>query len=304
MSEKIKITFLGTSAQIPSAKRNHTAILLNYSDENILIDCGEGTQRQFRIAKLNPCRLTRILITHWHGDHVLGIPGLLQTIVSSGYNKTLFIYGPKGTENFTQNLLNIFIPRGKLKIKIREIFSVSEGAFLETEKFSLASRKMTHDAPCNSYCFVKKGQIKINKEKLKKSGIPSTILLQELKKGKNIMYKGKKYFSKDLTFKEKGKKVSFVLDTSFNKTIAPFVRNSDLLICESTFDSNLMEKAHKYKHLTVVESAKIAKESKSEKLILTHISQRYDNDNKKILEEAKRIFKNSFLANDFDKFEI
>ena len=77
---KTKITFLGTSQAIPTAKRNHTAVLLSYKDENILIDCGEGTQRQFRKAKLNPCKLTRILITHWHGDHVLGLPGLLQTL--------------------------------------------------------------------------------------------------------------------------------------------------------------------------------------------------------------------------------
>ncbi len=87
----IKITFLGTSDQIPSAKRNHTAILLTYKGENILVDCGEGTQRQFRKARLNPCKITRLLITHWHGDHVLGIPGLLKTLALSGYNKTLSI---------------------------------------------------------------------------------------------------------------------------------------------------------------------------------------------------------------------
>jgi ribonuclease Z len=78
MTEKVKIIFLGTADSVPSAKRNHTAILLSYKDENILVDCGEGTQRQFRMAGLNPCKITKLLITHWHGDHVLGIPGLLQ----------------------------------------------------------------------------------------------------------------------------------------------------------------------------------------------------------------------------------
>ena len=92
MTAKIKLTFLGTADQIPSANRNHTSMLLTYGGENILIDCGEGTQRQFRKAHLNPCKITRILITHWHGDHVLGLPGLLQTLAASDYNKTLYIY--------------------------------------------------------------------------------------------------------------------------------------------------------------------------------------------------------------------
>ena len=88
MIKDIKLTFLGTSDAIPSAKRNHTAMLLTYKGENILIDCGEGTQRQFRKAKLNPCKITRILLTHRHADHILGLPGLLLTMGLSEYNKT------------------------------------------------------------------------------------------------------------------------------------------------------------------------------------------------------------------------
>ena len=109
MTKKIELTFLGTSDAVPTKQRSHTSILLNYAGENILVDCGEGTQRQFRFAELNPCKITRILITHWHGDHVLGIPGILQTLALSGYNKTLYIYGPKGTKEFMQNLLKTFV---------------------------------------------------------------------------------------------------------------------------------------------------------------------------------------------------
>ena len=104
----IKVKFLGTSGAVPTAERNHTSMLLEYENENILIDCGEGTQRQFRKARINPCKITRILITHWHGDHVLGLPGLLQTLGFSEYNKTLYIYGPKGTKEFMQNLFKTF----------------------------------------------------------------------------------------------------------------------------------------------------------------------------------------------------
>src|SRR3989338_273469 len=105
--EKIKISFLGTSDSIPTKLRNHSAILLTYKNENILVDCGEGTQRQFKIANISPMKLTRLLITHKHGDHTFGIPGLFQTLNMLNYNKTLKIYGPKGTKNYLSKIKEI-----------------------------------------------------------------------------------------------------------------------------------------------------------------------------------------------------
>ena len=296
----IKVNFLGTADQIPSAKRNHTSILLNYNEENILVDCGEGTQRQFRKARLNPCKITRILITHWHGDHILGIPGLLSTLALSGYNKTLFIYGPKGTKDFVKEILRIFGFKKKYNICVEDV----DGKFFETNDFYLESKKMEHGIPCNAYCFVEKGKIRIDKIKLKKSKLPLGPLLQKLKQGKNISYGGKRYSSKNLTFKEEDKKVSFVLDTLDNIRIVPFVKNSDLLICESEFGSDLKDHAKEHLHLTSKQAGEIAKKSKSKKLILTHISQRYENNLKKILDESKKVFKNSFVARDLDFFEV
>ncbi|MCK5149634.1 ribonuclease Z [Candidatus Pacearchaeota archaeon] len=296
----IKINFLGTADQIPSAKRNHSAILLTYNEENILVDCGEGTQRQFRKARLNPCKITRILITHLHGDHVLGLPGLLSTLALSGYNKILFIYGPKGTKLFMKDLLRVFGFKKNYKIFVEEV----DRKFFETDDFFLESEKMKHGIPCNAYCFVKKGQRRIDKNKLKKSGLPLGPLLQKLKQGKNISYEGKKYLVKNLTFKEDDKKISFVLDTLDNKEIVPFVKNSDLLVCESNFGSDLQDQAKEHLHLTSTQAGEIAKKSKSKKLVLTHISQRYENNFKKILDEAKKVFKNSFVAKDLDDFEV
>ena len=129
----MKITFLGTSYAIPSAERNHTSVLLTHEGENILIDCGEGTQRQFRKAKLNPCKITRILITHWHGDHVLGLPGLLQTLSLSGYNKELSIYGPKGIKHFISQLVRTFPFQLNYKLKIEELHG--KKIFFETNDF-------------------------------------------------------------------------------------------------------------------------------------------------------------------------
>jgi ribonuclease Z len=298
----IKLVFLGTSSQIPTKKRNHSSILLSYEKENILIDCGEGTQRQFRMANLNPCKVTRLLITHWHGDHVLGIPGLLQTLAFNNYNKTLYIYGPKGTKQFVKKIFSTFVFSGKISVKVEEV--LKEGIFFDNKEFYLSSSSMYHGIPCNAYCFVKKGQIKIDKDKLKKTGLPSSPLLQNLKRGENITFNGKRFLAKDLTYVSEGKKISFVLDTSFNEKITKFVSNSDVLVIDSSFGDDLADLAKQYKHLTVKQAAEIAKKSNSKKLILTHLSQRYDKTNKKILNSSKKTFKKSYLAEDLDIVRI
>jgi ribonuclease Z len=296
----IKLTFLGTSDAVPSEKRNHTSILLNHNGENILVDCGEGTQRQMRIAGMNPCKLTRVLITHWHGDHVLGLSGLLQTLALSRYNKSLFIYGPKGSKKFVEALFKTFTFTGNLKFEVREV----SGKFFENEDFFLESESMNHGTPCNAYSFVLKKKIRIDKKKLEKFKISPSPLLQKLKQGKDIVYKNKKYLAKNLTYQEKEKKISFVFDTSYDKKISSFAKESDLLICESTFSSEEEDKAKEFKHLTSKQAAEIAKKSKSKKLILTHISQRYSKNIEEILFQAKKYFKNSILAKDFDEFDL
>ena len=300
MTSKIKITFLGTSAQIPTAKRNHTSMLLTYEGENILVDCGEGTQRQFRKARMNPCKVNQILITHRHGDHVFGLPGLISTFDVSGYNKTLYIYGPRGIKRFLQSFLGLNYVKRSFEIKIEEV----SGKFFETDDFYLEAEKMEHSVPTNAYCFVKKGQRRIDRTKLKKSKLPSGPLLKKLKEGKDIVYESKKYLAKSLTYIEGDKKVSFVLDTLYNKKIVAFVKDSDLLICDSSFGDDLKDKAKERLHLTAKQAGEIAKKSKSKKLILTHISQRYEKNLKGLLGEAKKVFKNSSVAEDLDSVGV
>jgi len=296
MTEKIKLTFLGTSDSVPSASRNHPAVLLTYKGENILIDCGEGTQRQFRKAGLNPCRLTRILITHWHADHILGIPGLLKTLGLSSYNKKLFVYGPKGTKFLMGSLLKLFGIREDYPIETKEV----SGRFFETDDFYLEAGTMSHGIQCNAYSFIKKAQIRIDKEKLKKLKIPKGPHLKGLKKGRDIIYKGKKYSAKRLTYKEPEKKISFVLDTSFNNRVVPFVKGSDVLVCESSYIHELENLAKRHHHLTASQAAEIAKKAKVKKLFLIHISQRFSKKMKGVLEEARNIFKETYLPKDLD----
>lgn len=313
----VKLTFLGTGDAIPTVKRNHQATLLSYNSENILIDCGEGTQRQFRMAKLNPLKITRILITHWHGDHILGLPGLFQTLAFDDYKKTLHIYGPKGTKRYVSELKKIFVFKDKLNIKVEEVGDTqgrtpkniqknifTRGKFFETDDFYLEAKAMTHGPPTNAYSFVKKGKLRIDKKKLKKSGLPVGIHLKKLKQGKDIKFKGKTYKAKNLTYSSDSLKISFVMDTTFNKNIIPFVKGSDLFISESQFGSELAKKAKEHKHMIAKQVGEIAKKAKVKKLVLTHISQRYDKNPKKILNEAKKVFRNSRLVNDLDVIEV
>jgi ribonuclease Z len=300
MASRIKLTFLGTSDQIPSKDRNHPAMLLTYEGENILIDCGEGTQRQFRKADLNPCKITRILITHWHGDHILGLPGILSTLALSGYSKELYIYGPKGTKKFVDELFRVFNFKRQYNIVVEEV----SGKFFETKDFYLSAEKMEHGIPCNAYSFIKKGQFRIDKKKLEKAKILPGPHLQKLKEGKDLIYEGKKYKAKDFTFKDSDMKVSFVLDTKNNPRIIPFVKESDIFICESSFSDELKDQANEHFHMIAKEVGEIAKKAKVKKLVLTHISQRYEKILEVILKEAKKAFKSTILVKDLDVLEI
>jgi ribonuclease Z len=298
---KIPIYFLGTGQAVPTIRRNHTSILFSYKNENIMVDCGEGTQRQIRKMKINPCSLTKILITHWHGDHILGLPGLLQTLALNGYNKTLHIYGPHGTKKYLNIILNMFVFAGKIKVEIHE---VDEGKIIDEKDFSIESKRMKHSTYCLAYSFIEKDTIRIDKIKMKKLKIKEGKELGELKKGKDIIINGKKIKSSQITYKEKGKKITFILDTLFNENMINISKNSDLLICESTYGKKEKAKAKEYNHLTSEQAALTAKKAKCNQLILLHTSQRYENKEKILLNEARKIFKNTKLVEDLDKVEV
>lgn len=298
---KIPITFLGTGQAIPTAKRNHSAILVKYKDENILFDCGEGTQRQFRKAKINPCKITRLLITHWHGDHVLGIPGLLQTLALNNYNKTLYVYGPKGTSKFMDLMYKLFVYKEKIKMQVKEI---SSGKVFDAQDFSVEALQMKHGAPTIAYSLTEKDKKRIDKAKLKMLKIPQCKELAKLLEGKGVIIKCRKLKPNQLVYKEKGRKISLILDTAINPNCYKIAKTADLLICESTYMENEAALAKEYKHLTAKQAGQIAKKAKTKKLIITHLSQRYENKEKKLLNEAKKIFKNASIVEDLDKIEI
>lgn len=303
MTQKTFITFLGTSSAIPTKTRNHMSILVNYKNENILIDCGEGTQRQFRKANINPCQLTRLLITHFHGDHVFGLPGLFQTLGLNNYQKTLYIYGPKGTKRFIEKLYETFIHTKKIKMQVEEV----SGTFFETKDFRLTALPLEHGTPTNGYMFEEKDKLRINKEKLKKLKIPNIPEIGNLTKGKDIKINNKIIRSKDLTYRQKGKKISFILDTRLCNNAEKLAKDSELSIIETTFPENSdngKALANEYFHLTAKQAANLAKQNKVKQLILTHFSQRYEHKENLLLHEAKKIFPNTKISEDLMRIEV
>ncbi len=290
----MKITFLGTGSMVPTPERNHTAILLSYKNENILVDCGEGTQKQLRLAKIAPTKITKILITHWHGDHVLGLPGLIQTLGAQEYSKVLDVYGPKGTKEFLTNMFKGFINEFRIKIRINEI---NEGIFYRSKDYILEARRLNHSAICYGYSFIEADKRNVNVSYTKKFGLTRHPILKELQEGRSITWKGQKIRVEDATILKKGKKISFILDTGYTKSAVELAEGADLLICESTHLEELKEKTEEYKHLTTKQAAGIAKEANVKKLIITHFSQRYK-DLKKLEKEAKDEFKETTAAKD------
>ena len=302
MVEKINITFLGTGSAIPTARRSHPAMLLTYKGENILIDCGEGTQRQFRKAHINPCKITKILITHWHADHVLGIPGLIQTMMLNGYNRKLEVYGPRGTKKKFAQYLELFTHKGdEFDISIREI---NDEVFFDNGEFTIESSKMDHDCPAVAYSFVVKEKSRLDKEKLAKLNIPNSPLIAELVKGNSVEINGKKINGKKLIYTEDARKVTFIMDTRINENAIQLAEGSDLLISESTYSKEESEVAKEHSHMTSEDATTIANEAKVKALVLTHLSQRYEAIPKVILKEAKENFENTIIPEDLDSVEL
>ena len=154
---------------VPTKERNHSAVFLSYKAEGILVDCGEGTQRQMKIAGIKIAKVTKILISHWHGDHVLGLPGLIQSLGASEYSRALEIYGPKGTKQHIKAMFEAFVFDRPFEIKVVE---VEKGVFFENKDFKLEALPLKHGIITIGFDFIEKDRRKIDIRAVKKLGIP------------------------------------------------------------------------------------------------------------------------------------
>ena len=296
----MQILFLGTSSMVPTKERNQSGVLIIYGSEGILIDCGEGTQRQLKVAGIKLTKITKILISHWHGDHVLGIPGLIQSMSASGYEKTLNIYGPVGTKKFMEKMFGVFLFDRRIDICVYE---VKKGNFFEDRTLVLEAEHLNHNIETLGYNIVEKGKRKINLRFVKKLGIPEGPLLGKLQEGKSIIWEGKKVGVDKATNVVKGKRITIISDTVPCKGADKLAKNSDLLICEATYASNLENKGEEHSHMTAKQAAELANRSNVKKLVLTHFSARYKNT-RELEEDARNCFGNVLCAKDFMKINL
>lgn len=300
-----QLIVLGTSSMVPTKDRNHSAFFFKYQEEGILIDCGEGTQRQLRIAGVKPSQITRVFISHLHGDHVFGLPGLLQTLsASSLYDRTLQLYGPVGIKNVVEKFLELFPFENNLKINIVEIEATeNKHTVYKGRAFSIEAYLLDHRIDCFGFRFVEKDKRRMNMDALKKLSIPEGPLVGKLQDGESVKHNGKTVNPDEVSSIVRGKILAYIADTKVCNNCVKVAKNADLLICESTYAIKEKEKAESYNHLTTEQAASFAQSGEVKKLVLTHFSQRYKNVND-LLEEASDIFPNTVLAHDFMKIRV
>ena len=296
----MKLVTLGTSCMFPTKKRSQPAMLLIHNGIYLLFDAGEGAQRQLRIAGISPMNIDNIFITHWHGDHSLGVAGMIQCMSGNRRTEDFHIYGPRGTGERVDCLVRAFDFVMNFKLRTHDL---RRGEKIRFGDLEVSTLKVRHASPCLAYCVKEDDKRKINIEYTKKFGLVQHPLLGKLQKGEDIVYNGKKITVEKGTYIKKGKKFCYITDTGYSPHLAEFAEGADLLLCEATYLSNDEDKAELRNHLTAEQAGMLASEAGVKKLVLTHFSQKYNNA-RPFVEEASKHFKNTVAANDFDEFEF
>ncbi len=299
----IELTMLGTSCMVPTKDRNASSIYVEIGGKGILLDCGEGTQRQMNIANISRMKVRYIFISHWHADHTAGLLGLIQTIGFGVQNTELDVFGPIGTKDLFRNLMNASIFDNKMNIKVHEFNCPNLKKILDISLFKVEAINLDHGINCLGFRITERIKNKLKIKELTKLGIPEGPLFAKIQNGEDVVFKNKKIISKDYIIASKGKVLSYVADTVFTSNAIELCNESDLIISESTYAKKDEEKALEYNHMTSEQAGQIASMSNSKRLLLTHISQRYKNF-EEVLSDAKDVFTDSELAYDFMKIKL
>jgi ribonuclease Z len=300
----IRVVFLGTGAAVPSAKRSLPAVMLQRGNEQVMFDCGEAAQRQMILAKVGMHKKMSIFITHMHGDHVLGLPGLLQTMALMDRQKTVDIYGPVGLAHFLACLRETLQFQLTFDVTVHEISQ--EGIVRDEEEYTVSATPSNHAVTSFCYSLNEKPRAgKFYPEKARALGVPEGMAWGRLQRGTPFVFPdGRLVKPEDVEDPPRmGRKIVYTGDTRPFEGFAAFAADADLVIHEATFDDALAEKANLDGHSTPSQAAAQAKASGAKRLVLTHISARYL-DSKLILEQALKVFPNTLVAEDFLELEL
>jgi len=300
----IRVTFLGTSGAIPTLQRSLPALLIQYGNELVMFDCGEGAQRQMVRAKAGFHKKITIFLSHLHGDHVLGLPGLLQTMALMNRKKKLQIYGPEGTVAFLTCVSETLRFGLTFQVEVHEVRET--GLVYSGKDYVVEAVWSNHVLPSLAFAFLEKTRPgKFFPEKAVELGVPKGLLWSKLQHGEAVaLGDGRFVKAEDVTGQARpGRKIVYSGDTRPFKGFVKFAVGADLVIHEATFDDELTEKAALDGHCTPGQAALQAKRAKAKMLVLTHLSARYA-DASLLLEQAKKVFTNTILAEDFMVLEL
>ncbi|NYB52539.1 MAG: ribonuclease Z [Methanobacteriaceae archaeon] len=297
----MELIFLGTSSALPTPNRNHSSIALKAFGEIMLFDCGEGTQRQMARIKLSPMKVNNIFITHLHGDHFLGLPGMIQSMAFRGRKEPLHIYGPKGINETVHNIKNLGFYSLSFQINAHE---VEEGVVAETDEYLIKCCPTHHSIVNLAYSVEEKRSPKFLKEKAIKLGLEPGPDFGKLQRGISVEVDGRLIEPEEVLGPERrGRKIVYSGDTRPCLEMVDFAKHANVLIHESTFESSQEVKARETGHSTTTQAAEIAKKAEVSLLILSHISTRY-RDSNLLKEEANQIFDQVMVAEDFKVIEV
>jgi ribonuclease Z len=292
----VEIIFLGTGGSVPTRYRNTSATAVRVGPEILLFDCGEGTQRQLMGSTVSFMKITRIFVTHFHGDHFLGLPGLIQSMNFAGRTEPLEIYGPEGTSDMVDTLVSLGYFQAGFEISGHD---VDDYEVVQAKGYSVMAVRTDHTIP--SFGFVLEEDVRpgrFNKERAMELGVPEGPLFSKLQSGSSVMVKERTVTPEMVMGDPRpGLRVAFSGDTRPSEHFMESILGCDLLVHEATADASLREKAQEFGHSTAMDAATIASLAGVKTLYLNHFSGRYE-DVGLLVEEARNVFPNTFASED------
>ena len=300
MSNRIFIA-LGTGSQVPTRWRNHSGYFLRWDKEGILFDPGEGTQRQMSAVGISASEITRIFISHFHGDHCLGLPGIIQRLSLDKVSHTVHIYYPASGQQYYNNLRHAAIFRDVVRLVEHPIDAA--GVLFENDSIRVSTQKLDHSAETWGLRLQEFDDVTFIPEKLAAAGIVGPAIRKLHAEGQLQLDNGVTVTVEEVSNPRPGQSFAYVMDTRLCPGAYELAQGVDMLVCEATFLSDKEGEASRYCHMTAANAASLAKESGAKMLLITHFSQRYPTNNP-FVEEAAAIFENVIAIRDGDRISI
>jgi ribonuclease Z len=299
----LSVTFLGTGASIPTIDRNVASLAVQREGETILFDCGEGTQRQMMRYGVG-FSFREIFFTHYHADHLLGVTGLLRTMGLQDRTNPVTLFGPRGAQRILGAAISLGIERNKFPVELQEI---RPGDRLTRDQYDILVFETEHRADTLGFALVEHPRLgRFNPDRARALGIPEGPLWGRLHKGDTVtLDDGRRFGPADLVGPPRqGRRLVYTGDTRPALAVIEASQEADLLIHEATFGGDELSRAKETGHSTAAEAARVALEAKARRLVLTHISSRYNRDASELLAEAKAVFPETVIARDGMTIEV